>query len=397
MFHLPKDTLLGHLRIENIFQFYDIPRLFTCSNRSNTKFLATSILDDYETFNWLYLPISTDRLSTLIKKGMLLKQAFCDPEDGYLYSVESDFFGKSKIERILAEQINDEDLPDEDVYLEGECSTPIGFGEIDVERAAKSSRRNTCNIHLNMESTKRSEIDAKHLGSITTSFQEVFDAVGQFCKGDHTLKGPIPAGILEETNLKVTQTFQGSFGIQLKSNPTDILGYSLASEVFEELTNLIELKDNKDNISNKLHQLKSRVTSKYRNFLRDLSKLSSPMELHWGSPDPKKKSVVVSLTQQEIQKAFDVINKIEIEISESVKFMAELLGLDVKTKHFRVRNLMDNKDYKGKIADDSLSQVTHSEISGRYEVVLKKIIETTSSSGSEHIKWMLVELKAAQE
>lgn len=394
---LPCNTVLGRLTIETVYQFYDIPRLFTCSNKTGVRYLALSVFDDYETFKWLYLPISNDRLSSLIDKGIMLRNAFLFPEDEYLYIIESNFDGEASVHHIFPEQLDDHDLPDEGVYLETKEKSRVGLGAIDADQAAEGSRRETYNLHLYPWDTMLPEIDARDLGGILTSFQELANALGQYCKGDVTLKGAIPADILEATKFRATQIFEGSFGIQLKSKSTsDLFHSSLASDVLLELTNLIESRDDEDNISNKLHKLKGRVASKYRVFLREVSKLDSPMKLHWGSPN-EERGRVISLSKQEIRRAFELVSKIDIDMSESVTFRAELLGLDVKTKRYRVRHLDDNEDYSGKILDESLDAVRHSEINGIYNITLKKIIETNSSSGSEYTKWVLVGLELANK
>ena len=395
MLNLPKNTILGNLRIETVFQFYDIPRIFSCSNNSGAKFLVLSVFDDYESFKWLYLPVSVDRLSTIVNKGILLRKALLAPEDGFLYEVESNFAGESTVRHVLPEQVPLEDLPDENVYLESKDRTHLGLGAVNADLAAASSRRETYNLHFYPWDTKLPEIDARDLGGILTSFQELANALGQYCKGDVTLKGAIPVDILEATKFRATQIFEGSFGLQLKSKSTsDLFHGSLASDVLLELTNLIESRDNEDNISNKLHELKGRVASKYRSFLREVSKLDSPMKLHWGSPN-NERGRILSLSKQEIKKAFDLVSKIDIDMSESVTFRAELLGLDIKTKRYRVRHLNDNEDYSGKILEGSIDAVRHSEINGIYRVTLKKIIETNFSSGAEYTKWALVSLESA--
>lgn len=397
MFELPKNTILGELKIQYVFQYFDIPRLFSCKNKSGGQYLALSTFDDYETYEWLYLPLSIDRLSSLISKNITVLDAFVTPEDGYLCQVSSTFTGKSKVSYILPEQLNNDDLPDQDVYIETTDKISIGFGSVDADESALSSRRETYNIHLYPWDTQLPEIDVKEFGSILTSFQELADALGQYCKGEPTLKGAIPAGILEATKFRATQIFEGSFGIQLKSKSTsDLFHSSLASDVLLELTNLFESRDNEDNISNKLHLLKGRVASKYRKMLKEITKLDSPIKLQWGSPN-KGRGSVISLSKNELKNAFELVSKIDIDMSESVTFRAELLGLDVKTKRYRVRHLADNEDYTGKISEESISQVSHSEINGIYNVSLKKIIETNSSSGSEYTKWLLVGLEAANE
>lgn len=397
MFNLPRNTILGKLHIENVYQFYDIPRLFTCSNKIGAKYLSLSVFDDYETFKWLYLPVSIDRLSALIGKGLKLRQAFLQPEDGYLYMIKSDFDGGASVSHIFPEQIDQDDLPDDGVYLESTEKPRIGLGAIDADQAAEGSRRETYNLHFYPWDTKLPEIDARDLGGILTSFQELANALGQYCNGDITLKGAIPGDILEASKFKATQIFEGSFGLQLKSKSMSDLFYnSLASNVLLELTNLIESRDDEDNISNKLHELKGRVASKYRIFLREVSRLGSPMKLHWGSPN-KERGRIISLSKQEIRRAFELVSKIDTEMSESVTFRAELLGLDIKTRRYRVRHLSDNEDYSGKILKESLDAVRHSEINGIYDVTLKKIIETNFSSGSEYIKWLLIKLESTNE
>ncbi|WP_133490394.1 DUF6575 domain-containing protein [Alcanivorax sp. 24] len=397
MLNLPKKTILGNLRVETVFQFYDIPRIFSCINKSGARFLVLSVFDDYESFKWLYLPVSEDRFSTIVNKGVVLREALLSPEDGYLFEVESNFAGESTVHHIFPEQIHLEDLPDEGVYLESNESVHLGLGFVDADLAASGSRRETYNLHFYPWDTKLPEIDARNLGGILTSFQELANALGQYCKGDITLKGAIPADVLEATKFRATQIFEGSFGLQLKSKSTsDLFHSSLASDVLLELTNLIESRDNEDNISNKLHNLKGRVASKYRSFLREVSKLDSPMKLHWGSPNSERGRVLL-LSKKEIKKAFDLVSKIDIDMSESITFRAELLGLDVKTKRYRVRHLSDNEDYSGKILDESLEAARHSEINGIYSVTLKKIVETNFSSGAEYTKWALVALEPADK
>jgi hypothetical protein len=387
MFNLPEKTILGCLHIETVFQFYDVPRLFTCSNNSGNKFLVLSVFDDYEIFKWIYLPLSIDRLSSLIGGMITLKQAFLDPEDHYLFLVESDFEGKSKITHVSAEQLDEDDLPADHVYLEMNQEKNIECGVIDAELSARGSKRETLNLHFRPWGIQLPEIEVKHLGSILTSFQKLVNTLGQ-----HLNPKSNRNDTCEETKFRVTQTFAGSFGIQLRSKSTsDLLNSSLASNVLLELINLLETRDNESDISDKLHELEGKVASKYGIFLEEVSKLDSPMELHWGSPI-QERGRNLSLTKQEIKNAFQIVSKIDVDARDFVTFNAELLGLDVKTKQYRVKRIDDSGIYTGKILDESLNIVQHSEINGIYEVTLKKVIETNSSSGSESTKWQLTDL-----
>ncbi len=393
MFNLPQDTILGELKLVNTFQFFDIPRIFSCRNKSGTQYLALSTFDDYDIFEWLYLPISNDRISSIASKKITLREAFELPEDGYLFHVESSFEGKAKVEYKLPEQISDEDLPKVGAYLQTDSLYTVGFGAIDATEAATSSRRETFNIHLYPTDSQLPEFEIKGFGTMLTSFQDLVDSLGQYCEGEPTLKGAIAANILSSTKFKATQIFDGSFGVQLKSDSSsDLFDKLLASDAIMELMNLLETGDNEDFISNKLHELQGRVASKYKAFLKSLTKLDTPLKVDWGSPNIER-GKSLKINKDTILNAYKAVSKIDIDMSEDVVFKAELLGLDVKTKRYRVRHLSENEDYSGKISEESINEVEHSEINGIYEVTLKKVIETNSSSGAEYTKWLLCGLK----
>lgn len=395
MFSLPKNTLLGHLELEYTFQYFDIPRLFTCKSRSGSRFLAVSTFDDYETFEWLYLPISNDRFSSLLSKSIDLRTALQTPEDGYLFTAKLDYDGEGTVVHIFPDQIDHEDLPESGAFIETSENVHPGLGHVEPKLAATSSKRETCNFHFYPWDTRLPELDVKDLGRVLTSFQDLADSLGQYCKGETTLKGVIPAEITEATKFRATQIFDGSFGLQLKSKAnSDLFHASLASEVLSEFINLLEARDSDDLLSNKLHSLKGRVASRYRKFLQELYKISSPIKIDWGSPNLELGSSI-SLSKHEIKAAYELVSRIDVDMSEAIEFKAELLGLDVKTKRYRVRHLDENEDYSGKIAEDSISSVEHSEINAIYTVVIKKIIETNSSSGSELTKWLLIDLKSS--
>lgn len=391
MLKLPINTILGELRIIQTFQYFDIPRLFTCSNKSGFKYLVLSTYDDEEKYEWIYLPISNDRLSLILSNNMSLRNAFTNPEDNLIYKVTSDYEGNSNVINTLPNVLKDEDLPEQDIYLNIEEKVDVDLGVIDSRQAAISSQRETINIHLYPKDTNLPELAIRGFGAILTTFQDLMDALGQAIEGEPTLKGAIPSKILAQTQFKATQIFPGSFGIQLKSNNNcDLFTDSLASNTLQEFINLLKAGDNAELTSEKLHLFKGRVTSKYRLFLKELTNLDSPLKTDWGSPNVNKGDLLF-IDKTTINMAYSVVSKIDIDMSESINFKAELLGIDSVKRSFRVRHLEDNEDYVGKIAEEC--SVEHSEINGIYKVNLKKVIETNSSSGSENIKWILFDLE----
>src|SRR5690625_4482267 len=84
----PYTSLLGHLEVEEVFEFYDIPRLFSARNRSGQYFLALSVEEDADEHKFLYVPVSAQRLSYIRTGGLDLRQAFNQPEDGTVVLVK---------------------------------------------------------------------------------------------------------------------------------------------------------------------------------------------------------------------------------------------------------------------------------------------------------------------
>ncbi len=55
MLKLPVGTVLGVLEYLDIFEYFDIPRLFSCQNKVGTKFLVLSTNDDIDEYEILEL------------------------------------------------------------------------------------------------------------------------------------------------------------------------------------------------------------------------------------------------------------------------------------------------------------------------------------------------------
>jgi hypothetical protein len=84
---LPINTILGDLSILEIYEFYNMPVLFACQNRTGHIYIA-SWIDETETDNtWLYTPLSLSRFSQLRKRELDLHYAFVQPEDGFVLKV----------------------------------------------------------------------------------------------------------------------------------------------------------------------------------------------------------------------------------------------------------------------------------------------------------------------
>lgn len=116
----PDDTSLGRLRILEVWDEYDGPRLFVAVNASATLFVAfwADQTDDVDT--WLYVAVSEARLERVQSGSITLRDAFTTAEDGNVFVVRvprKERDGQSLVEAVRAAAIDLDLLPPGDDRL----------------------------------------------------------------------------------------------------------------------------------------------------------------------------------------------------------------------------------------------------------------------------------------
>lgn len=392
MNELPIDTPLGKLELQRVIEYYDFPRIFTCCNSTGQIYLALSTYDDEDEFHWIYLPLSSLRLSAIFGGATRLRHALLEPEGGFLFSVKIFIKGGTNFSYILPEQIPEDDLPSEDYSIDLTDNINTHSIIIDPKKVAESSRRETFNYRIFPDEPNQHEISSRKLGGILTSTQELLDALGQSSSGQPSARGPISADILEKTKINVAHVFEGSFGVQFRATQfSDLLDQSLISSAISEFSNVISAADSEDLLSNKLHSLKGRVTSKYRKLLKELSDINSGIELNWGSVQDGKGGIF-SLTKEQVRKAYSIVDKIDIEMADEISVNGKLVGFNSRALRYEIQSTEGDKSYAGKVANDAVIDVSNPAIGEYYSVKLRMLIETQSTSGDELTRWVLVKL-----
>tara|TARA_R110002049_G_scaffold84503_3_gene215039 strand:+ start:908 stop:2107 length:1200 start_codon:yes stop_codon:yes gene_type:complete len=388
----PENTTLGDLEFLEVFEHYDFPRIFSCRNQVGHIYVVVSIHDDEESCEWIYLPVSPGRYNALCNGSIGLRSGIMQSEDGFVFLVETCPNGTGRVEHRLPEQIAEHDLPSESYKLLSRLTPEYNPFDIDVDRVAKSTRREAFNYHIFPTDQRRHEILARKLGAVLVTSQELIDALGQATHGTPTVRGAIPAEILAETRVNVCHVFSGSFGVQFQAyRQSDLFDGSLISNALHELGNLLLAADSEDRLSNKLHALKGRVASKYRRLLKELSDIESGIRVDWGSVG-EGQGGMFELTKEQISRAYTIVDKIDISMSEERTIQGRLVGFNSRTKRYEILSSDDQTSYSGKVSEDALISVAHPAIGSNYSVVLKMLVETQSSSGDELIRWIMVQL-----
>lgn len=391
---LPINTVLGALELEEVFVFFDFPRLFVCRNQTGQRYLGVSVEDTPALVKFLFLAISKPRFNALAQKQFDLREAFLHAEEGFVYCLE--VATEDERNNLYVLEIND--IPSDWLPLEGADlgAEPIAL-EIedlsDIDRVAKGSNREAINLVLDLAGRTDNEIPARSLSSFVGAFQELLDALGQACKGEPTIRGAIPAEILQQTRLNVAGTFAGSFGISMRAhNFSDILGDALMRDAIEQAIFLLQAQDDEDLLSNKLHELKGRVTSKYRSLLEQLDSSSASLNLRWRSPRPDSRADI-ELTRDKVTAALRIVSMVDLQMAEEVEVPCTLYGLNIRTRSYEFWTLETNEKYSGKLGEDVPERVSHARLQDKYIATVKKVIEVQSASGEEKDRWVLMDLR----
>ncbi len=389
---LPEKTFLGKLELLHVFEHYDFPRIFSCRNQTGQTFVSISIHDDDEFCGWIYIPVSPSRYSALCDADIGLRASVLEAESDFVYLVSTYSAGADKVEYRLPELIPENDLPSESYRLSGLAETEYNPFDINVDRVAKSSKRESFNYHIFPTDHRRHEISAKKLGAVLSVSQELIDAIGQAADGNPTIRGAISADILERTRVNACHIFRGSFGVQFQaSQHSDLFNNSLISESLKEFGNLILAADSEDCLSNKLHVLKGRVASKYRWLLKELNDINSGIRVDWGSVEAGKGGVF-ELSREQVSKAYAIVDKIHIAMAEELVLHGQLVGFNSRTKSYEILSSEDQKNYSGKLSEEAVISVEQPAIGRSYFASLRMLIETQLSSGDELVRWVLVGL-----
>ena len=115
---LPISPLLGQLRLKDMYDYCDKPCTFTCINTVNQLFLVIYLSSSEYTEEWLYLPLSNERYTSIKEGDIDLYNAFKGSETDTLYKVViPKVYAPHQVSTLTSDDLIDEWLPNEGEYL----------------------------------------------------------------------------------------------------------------------------------------------------------------------------------------------------------------------------------------------------------------------------------------
>lgn len=109
--YLPINTILGKLETIEVYEYYDIPRLFTCLNQYGYYYMALSVSDTDLHHIWIYALVSKKRLKEIRVGEVDLHDVFKETEDRCVFKVTTLSNEPDTAIRVMCKDLTDEWLP----------------------------------------------------------------------------------------------------------------------------------------------------------------------------------------------------------------------------------------------------------------------------------------------
>jgi len=404
---LPSFTHLGKLNIVEVYEAYDEPCLFACQNASGQIYIAV-LIDENEDFKkWLYTALSKERFEYVRSGGVDLHNGFKLAEDCVSYVVKVPFLEEenSAVEVIRCEELSEDMLPLPGEFISLATQTLPILPSEELEQRALSLWREILRFKVKFPEYTRNEAPIKLWGNMLSSLQEVIESIG-FQIGRETIKGSVRKIIAQQTELLATATSGGSYSVDLvAATNANVLRDSLVGESLYIFFDLVRASNTRINTENQntdssnedfttiVNTLGRQFASKYRVFLNSVADAESDINLDWGSPHPERGGSA-TLTYINAINSLYLINKMEIAAPEIREVTGILVGGNIESKRFEIRDIYEESNkYKGEIADSLLASDVDMTLENIYKATIEETIEVNKVTREPKPKYKLVNLE----
>ena len=374
---------IGELTYKGIYGFYDEPLLFSCMSLTGSLYLVLRQSDDKPT--WLAIEVSKSRLNKLENNDMETYQAFTEPENGYLYRISGNQ-ALMDAEALMPEKLTSDMLPYPGEYLD--YHGDIAQTRENIDEVAYKENCMVLELAFERDNGHAKEIPCSALSDALNTIQLL---VYSLAYREEKTYGQFPKAIREQHELKVTETFAASFGVQLKSATLeDRKKQEEADDVLERLDRLIGGSNSSASLRETLSNESNRTAVYYNNLLKGLKR--NNLGFRFAAASPTKYYAGRHLTTTQVDETLQRISNDIQEIKKEEVYDGELKGIDIDKNQFTFISSGEDDDVRimGKISED---------ISKRSFVVpsrTKVRVETTISfdklTGEEKYSFLLLDV-----
>ncbi|MGW3372482.1 DUF6575 domain-containing protein [Streptomyces hydrogenans] len=372
---LPRDSILGELKMQESYVYYDGPRVFSCTSLTDQIFLAAWAEEGEEGDEWLYVPVSQARLGMVRSGGIPLRVAFESPE-GFVFQVSlpHDVSQDDSVKPIRPVDIPDEWLPEPDFSLEFPTHTlPLAEPEEVIETKARQESRTRLRLHVSLPRFARSEAPARNIGRLLIATQSVYDNFGySLTEENPSPKGRIPSEVAAQTAISVVGAAASSFVLEMASNELDdLLGDSLFAQATTKVLELLDMELEYSELSEKLTEIKPRAAKSFRWMVEKLAETGGDVTL--AAAGTQIPYTARELTAEKLEEFVKTLRRLVPEEQiEEVRRRLRLYKIDTerRTFGFRDESMDPVVDYEGAIDEAAWPQASHATVQENYDVLI---------------------------
>jgi hypothetical protein len=390
MHPLPDNTVLGRLRLLEVYDYYDGPRLFAAHNETGSLFLGYWA-DETETGEvWYYVAVSRKRLKFIRSGGIALRDAFLNAEDGVVTVVT---FSKDSAatHALLSTAIPEELLPPKDDRLKMATQTLPTARPKPVEIARKAQRE-VMAVALKPAGYTRNEASIGLVAGTFNALQGTVQEIGLSLE-ERKANARLPFGrrseIERDTSLVAMGAFGGSFGVLVGAAVgADLFGESLIGDSIEQFSRLLNVRADEAWLR---QLLQPRVAARYRELFGRLAAGDSGLDFAWGSAK-RGRGYEAAFNYWEVKRLAAVLSKTEITRTKEFSIRAKLVGANLRTKRYELLALEVYQKYSGKVEDTAVASLHQAILDATYNATIREIEETYVLTGEPSIKYSLIAL-----
>lgn len=356
------DTVLGPLRISEVFFEYDGPRLFVAKNRSGNLYLANCVDEDEDegTETYLYVSVSSERMK-LIRSGYLtLREAYSNAEDSFVYEITAQYGAKEPnnlLNYLPSHNIPDEWLPLEDARIEIATETLPSFNPEKFKADSEAEFRTRIALEVFPVEMLRTEVSLRSMSRLSGSFQDAIDSLAQEELGRATARGVIPEEIIQESELVFTEALAASFVMVLApKKSSNLLGNDLINKATERLLELLRAAESESKLPEVLGQYGGRAQNKFRSLLTILSDDETGAGVFLA--DHQGQMSVAKIGLESVRSALSMIDSRNPDSAELTLPRVTLIGVNLRTGIFELYDNASSYRYSGQMAPEAKAQIS---------------------------------------
>lgn len=375
--------LLGKLEIDEIFYYYEEPQLFTCVSKFGQKYLG--MLIDIDEREWLMVPVSSSRLALLKSNKICVRDAFTEAEDEFVWRLVSEN-RKIKAQQVFLNDIDEKDLPDDDLYLDCEDEYMPTYND-DILKTSIEEKRDIMDISILPSNKHIRELEFQVLGETLVNIQQVLYALA--LERDNN-GNRISNKIKEENTLSVTGTYAASFGIRAKSNKlSDLYDETPVTKNLKRLSELLYAKDDENKLKKLLKDMNPRVSIRYKKLMECLFKEKLAFNVTFASPN--KYSFKAEFTEEDIEKNLIYLSESVDNIITTEEIGGKLVGINVSKKKFAFETF-EGEMITGTIAEELIERITF-KVPIEARIIMEKETMLSGLTDDERYKYKLTNIK----